>query len=91
MDFINSNTEESYIIGSKYFNITPTELKNQLAGIRLMSRNDNNNALTYGNNINSLHGAINQAVKFLQEKGVIKETLDSIKIIDPSFIRELNK
>lgn len=90
MDYIKNNPDKSYIIGAKYFKITSEEFKNQLAGIKLLNKEDNINALSYGASINSLHGAIIQANKFLIEKQSIKNEVDSIDIIEPKFIRDLN-
>ncbi|MEI7718877.1 MAG: ABC transporter substrate-binding protein [archaeon] len=91
MDFFNANPEKSYIIGANYFGITPAEFKDQLAGIKLMNKEDNNLAMSYKTSVESLHGAVIQANEFLKNKGTIKDNVDSIEIIDPKFIRELNK
>ncbi|MFA6410798.1 MAG: ABC transporter substrate-binding protein [Candidatus Buchananbacteria bacterium] len=90
MDFILTNPQEAYLIGAKYFNITPVELEKQLLGIKLMTKDDNLNAFFYKTSIDSLHGAIIQANNFLLEKGTIKTKVDSTEILDSSFIKSLN-
>ncbi|MFA5022352.1 MAG: ABC transporter substrate-binding protein [Patescibacteria group bacterium] len=90
VDFISTNPKEAYAICAKYFNITPGQLEEQLAGIKLMTKDDNLNAFFYKTSIDSLHGAIIQANNFLQEKGTIKTRVDSTEILDTSFIKGLN-
>lgn len=91
MDFIAKNPDQAYTIGAKYFKITPSEFKDQYAGIKQVGLTDNLNFMSYGNGSDSLHGLINQAYDFLLLKGTVKNRVDSTEIIDPSFIRGLQK
>jgi len=91
MDFISANPEAAYEIGAKYFEITPSEFKDQLSGLKLLNLDDNLNLMAYGNGSDSLHGLIHQAYNFLKEKGIVLTPVDSTEIVEPKFIRELIK
>lgn len=88
MDFISLNPDKAYAIGAKYFKITPDEYKEQIKGVKLMSKDDNLKAFTYGSGIDSLHGTIKNINNFLIGKGTIKTVVDSTEVINPTFIRE---
>lgn len=91
IDFIDKNPDQAYEIGAKYFKITANEFKSQIAGIKQMNFNDNQDIMSYGTGLNSIHGLIRQADLFLQEKSTIERVVDSTEIIDPRFVRELVK
>jgi len=90
VDFIVANPEKAYEIGAKYSDITAEEFKIQYAGIKQMNKDDNTNAFFYRTTVDSLHGAIIQANKFLLEKRTIKTEVDSTEILDVSFVKGLN-
>ncbi|MFA6476298.1 MAG: aliphatic sulfonate ABC transporter substrate-binding protein [Candidatus Paceibacterota bacterium] len=91
MDFIKANSEEAYAVGAKYFAITPAEFKEQLAGIKLMDKFENNAALSYKISLDSLHGSVIEANTFLLGSGAIKNKVDSLDVIDASFLRGLEE
>jgi len=91
IDFISANPDKAYEIGAKYFKIALDEFKTQYAGLKLMKLEDNLNIMAYGSGVNSLHGLVKQASDFLQEIGKEKGLVDSTDIIDPQFVRNLNK
>lgn len=91
MDFIAKNPDAAYEIGANYSKISPAEFSEQLKGVKLMTKDDNASLMVYKSSIDSLHGAVNQANQFLKDIGVTTATVDSTQIIDPTFIRGLNK
>lgn len=91
IDFIADSSDKAYEIGAKYFKITPSEFKEQYAGVKQVRLTDNLNFMAYGSGSDSLHGLTQQAYNFLLLKGTIKNKIDSTEIIDPSFIRGLTQ
>jgi NitT/TauT family transport system substrate-binding protein len=89
VDYISNNKDESYLIGSKYFGITPMELEEQYSGIKQVSFTENTSLVSFGDNNSSLHGLIKKAHEFLKEKGVTTGSVDSTEIVDAKFIRSL--
>lgn len=91
MNFISANPEKSYEIGAAYMKVSAAEFRKQMKGVKLMTKDDNLNLMKYGPGFASLHGSINRAYQFLNGIGTITNPVDSTQIIDPGFVRELNK
>ncbi|MFA6322796.1 MAG: aliphatic sulfonate ABC transporter substrate-binding protein [Candidatus Buchananbacteria bacterium] len=89
IDFVRAQPEEAYRISAKYFNLTPTDLKKQIAGIKFLTKADNLEAFNYQTSLDSLHGAIMRANSYLLESKTIKNKIDSTDILMPRFIRDI--
>jgi len=91
MDFIAENPNQAYAIGAKYSGITASEFEIQYPGLKQVGLEDNQHLMTYGTGIASLHGLINEAYDFLEERGFVEQAVDSTEIIHPQFIRALTE
>lgn len=89
--FIASNPKEAYAIGAKYFKISPAEFEQQMLGIKLLDQRDNVTAFTFAAGYESLFGNARYINLFLKRLNKIKQDIDVTKMINQTFIRQINQ
>ncbi len=90
-EFIIANPQAAYAIIAQIHNIYPEEVAALAATDRIIGLKDNLTIFTYGPNLGSIHGAISKINDYLFERKVITQKIDSLDIINASFMRNLTQ
>jgi len=89
IDLIVNNRALAYMIGAKYFKITPYEFQQSLAGLKFLDEKENNTALSHMGGNESLYANSKLIVNFLREHGIITNEIDIEKFIRRQFFKEV--
>lgn len=89
LDFVKTNPKEAYEILAKEFEIDANNLKQQFAGIEILDKRDNQTSFSYGSGLLSLYGNLKKTNSFIMTKNNDAKKLDTNKLIEPKFIREI--
>ncbi|MFA6429184.1 MAG: ABC transporter substrate-binding protein [Patescibacteria group bacterium] len=87
-EYIKQYPEESFVIGGRYFSITPEAFQAQFRGIQLYDLQQNRNYFSYTAGPDSIFQHASSLYSFLVTSRVIdaKNTFDLDALIDPRFI-----
>ncbi len=89
LTFIKNNPTEAYAIGAKYFNLSASEVEQQIKTMRLFTFDDNISALSYFSGQSSLIVSLTTANQFLNDVRKSDTTIYPDSIITPYFIRTI--
>ena len=92
LQFWKDHPQEALTIVAKEFGMTPEALATDLHGITMLDVSANRAALTFAAGLQSIYGNMRQIGEFVAEhRGKSGVDLDTDRIIEPRFIRELAK
>lgn len=91
LEFLNTNPKEGLAIAAKPLNITPEELAQQLKGIQIPDIATNIEMLGNPNSQVSMLKPLSYLANFLKTQGKVPSAPEMSKLLDPQFVKALQK
>jgi NitT/TauT family transport system substrate-binding protein len=88
-EFIQQHPEEAFAIVARANQKTLAEVRQFVAGIRLLDRRANLVAFSYGAGFDSLHGSARMMNDFLLKEKLVSKPIDSITLLNDRFLKAM--